>query len=103
MFVVIRGPAGDRVEPAKRAVLTPVYAQGRTENIAIPGERSVPRGLLEENLEIIAKLQVVVEIDLSAEDVRQGQRQVDLLASLVDGGNQRGAPGSDLPVHSCDG
>ena len=63
--------------------------EGRGQDVAVAGELPVARGLLEQQLEAIALLQIAVEIDLAAEDVGERHRELDVLAGLPHRGNQR--------------
>src|SRR6185369_15336636 len=67
------------------------------EDRAVAGELMIVAELfLDRELEAIAGLQFRAEVDLAAEDLRQGKGQVDCLAGGVERGDQRGMFAVDL-------
>ena len=76
-------------------MLAAVRHEACAKDCAVAGELTFPRGLLEQHLEAVPPLQVSLEVDLPAEDLRERHGELNLLAGLVDGGNDGWVVGVD--------
>ena len=70
-------------------MVPPVRLERRAEDRAVTGEHSVARGFLDQQLEDVTGLEVALEVDLAAEDIRQRHRELDVFPGVVHGRNQR--------------
>ena len=102
ILVVVVGLPGRGIGPAERLVFLAVGNKARREDCAVAGELSLARGLLEHRFEIVSGLQVRIEVDGAAEDVRQRQCELDCLAGRRDRGDQRGMRSVDRGTHRLD-
>ncbi len=93
-FLVIEAClAGGWIHPSIRLILTAFVGEPRADDRAVVRELTVAHRLLEEQLELVAGLQVALKIDLPDEKIRQRNREVDVLARTVHRRDQRGVIG----------
>ena len=77
----------------------PFVLEHRSLDVAVRDRLAVAADPLEQHAGRVALLEVGVEVDLAAEDVRERERQRHALAGGVEGRNERGALAGNLGPH----
>ena len=65
-------------------------------DVAVPDARALAQHLFEDDLEMVTRLHVVVEVDVAREDVGQRNRERDVLAGSGHRRDERGVLAIDL-------
>ena len=95
VLVVERRLAAGRIGPSESLVLAAVGHEPRPQERAVPRELPLVRRLLEQHLERVPWLEVALEINLAAEDLRDRHRELNGLAGRVHRGDDRRMIGVD--------
>ncbi len=89
LLIVVAGLLRPRMHPAIRLVFFAAVGEPRGQNRSVAGELAVVLRGLEQHLERIAWLEIVLEVDLTAEELGERDRQLHALAGRIDGRDER--------------